>query len=114
MIRRGQSWARLRPLAAGLGLWATALPASAAAPGVVPVTCTNPHSGSTWQISIDYDKKTVDSYPATISAAKISWHDTKDGGNYTLDRSSGALTEIVASSTGGYFLYHQCALKNAG
>jgi hypothetical protein len=62
---------------------------------------------------IDYDRVTVDSNPAQISAAKISWHDAKDGGNYTLDRVSGNLTVIVASSTGGYFLYDRCALKNS-
>ena len=53
----------------------------------------------------------MDSNPARISDAKISWHDAKDGGNYTLDRNSGKLTVIVASSTGGYFLYDHCRLK---
>ena len=72
------------------------------------ITCTNPASGASWQISIDYDRGTVDSNPARISDATISWHDAKDGGNYTLDRKSGDLTVIVASSTGGYFLYDHC------
>ena len=45
-----------------------------------------------------------------ISPAQISWHDAKDGGNYTLDRASGDLTVVLASSTGGYFLHHRCAL----
>lgn len=74
------------------------------------ITCTNPASGASWQISVDYDRATVDSNPARISDAKISWHDAKDGGNYTLDRRSGNLTVIVASSTGGYFLYDHCRL----
>ena len=74
------------------------------------IVCTNPASGTTWQISIDYDRATVDSYPARVSDAEISWHDAKDGGNYTLDRGSGDLTVILASSTGGYFLHHRCAL----
>ncbi|MGP0002687.1 MAG: hypothetical protein ACLPKW_33825 [Acetobacteraceae bacterium] len=74
------------------------------------VTCTNPASGATWQISIDYGRATVDANPARISTARISWHDAKDGGNYTLDRGSGDLTVILASSTGGYFLHHRCAL----
>lgn len=77
-------------------------------------TCTNPASGASWQIRIDYDKGTVDSYPARISQAEISWHDAKDGGNYTLDRRSGELTVVVASSTGGYFLHDRCSLESAG
>ena len=68
------------------------------------ITCTNRSSGATWQIKIDYDKATVDSNPAEINDAKISWRDANDGGNYTLDRKSGDLTVSVASSTGGYFL----------
>jgi hypothetical protein len=87
--------------------------ADAAQPGAAAMTCTNPASGATWQISIDYDKVTVDANPAQISDAKISWHDAKDGGNYTLDRASGNLTVVVASSTGGYFLYDRCELKNS-
>jgi hypothetical protein len=74
------------------------------------LTCTNPASGWSWQISIDYDRATVDSNPARVSDAEISWHDVKDGGNYTLDRHSGELTVIVASSTGGYFLHDHCGL----
>ena len=75
------------------------------------VTCTNPASGSQWQILIDYARSTVDSYPASITEAKISWHDTSDGGNYTLDRKSGNLTVVIASSTGGYFLFDRCNLE---
>src|ERR1700693_5348808 len=63
-------------------------------------TCTNLYSGSNWQIRIDYGKATVDSNPARISDAQISWRDASDGGNYTLDRKSGKLTGILASSTG--------------
>jgi len=74
------------------------------------VTCTNPSSGATWQISIDYDRSTVDANPARVSDATISWHDAKDGWSYTLDRHSGALTVVVASSTGGYFLHDHCRL----
>ena len=74
------------------------------------ITCTNPASGATWQISIDYDRATVDANPARISDAEISWRDAKDRWNYTLDRRSGALTVIVASSTGGYFLHDHCRL----
>lgn len=76
--------------------------------GETAIMCTNPVSGTSWQIRIDYDQSTVDSNPARIRDATISWHDAKDGGNYTLDRKSGNLTVIVASSTGGSFLYDRC------
>ncbi|HXY98571.1 MAG TPA: hypothetical protein VEI03_01135 [Stellaceae bacterium] len=105
-----------RLLAAGMAAVAAGMAAPAmggdAPPGAAMITCTNPASGASWQIAIDYDKGTVDANPARISDAKISWHDAKDGGNYTLDRGSGALTVIVASSTGGYFLYDRCRLKD--
>jgi len=77
-------------------------------PRVPVMTCTNRARGAAWQISIDYDRATVDSNPAKVGDAQISWHDDKDGGNYTLDRKSGDLTVIVASSTGGYFLHDHC------
>ena len=89
---------------------AIAVSAAEAQQGETAIACTNPASGATWEIKIDYEKATVDSNPARISDAKISWHDMKDGGNYTLDRKSGNLTVIVASSTGGYFLYDRCKL----
>ena len=76
------------------------------------VTCTNPASGTQWQIRIDYAQSTVDTYPASITEGKISWRDPSDRGNYTLDRKSGNLTVVVASSTGGYFLYDRCKLDN--
>jgi hypothetical protein len=87
-------------------------PAHGAPSGQSAITCTNPSSGTQWQIKIDYDHSTVDSNPARISDGNISWHDASDGGNYTLDRKSGNLTVIVASSTGGYFLYDRCKLDN--
>jgi hypothetical protein len=107
-----------RPLAAGVAALAvgTAAAALSAEPprGISALTCVNPASGASWQISIDYDKGTVDANPARISDAMISWHDAKDGGNYTLDRLSGKLTVVVASSTGGYFLYDHCGPKTPG
>jgi hypothetical protein len=81
--------------------------------GQATVTCTNPVSGASWQILIDYSKATVDTYRANISGAEISWFDPKDGGNYTLDRRSGDLTASVASSTGGYFRHGRCSLEKA-
>jgi hypothetical protein len=80
------------------------------APRMVAISCTNPASGATWQINVDYDRATVDANPAKVSDAAISWRDPKDGWNYTLDRSSGELTVAVASSTGGYFLHDRCRL----
>ncbi len=74
------------------------------------LTCTNPARGATRQISIDFDRATVDANPARVSDAEISWHDAKDGRTYTLDRRSGELTVVVASSTGGYFLHDHCRL----
>ena len=104
-----------RPLAAALltclGLlvpWGS----SDAAAAESAVTCINPASGAHWQIRVDYERSTVDSYPARITDANISWHDASDGGNYTLDRKSGNLTVVIASSTGGYFLYDRCKLDN--
>ena len=90
----------------------TAVCAVGADHGETAITCTNPISGTSWQIRVDYDRGTVDSYPARIGDAKISWHDATDGGNYTLDRKSGNLTVVVASSTGGNFLHDRCKLEN--
>jgi hypothetical protein len=74
------------------------------------ITCVNPASGTSWQIRIDYDRRTVDSNSATISDSEISWHDAGERSNYTLDRKSGDLTMVAASSTGGYFIHHHCNL----
>ncbi len=81
---------------------------AAAQSGETAMTCTNPVSGTNWQLKIDYGRNTVDSNPAQIGNATITWHDAKGGGNYTLDRKSGDLTIVVASSTGGAFFYHRC------
>ncbi len=99
-----------RGVALIVGLAAPLMPAKAQLGGAT-ITCTNPASGASWKISIDYVHYTVDSNPAQIDDAKISWHDPTDGGNYTLDRKSGNLTVIVASSTGGYFLHDRCNLE---
>jgi hypothetical protein len=101
-----------RRLAAGVCVLTAGLAAGSGASRAAetPVTCTNIASGTAWQINVDYDKSTVNANPAKISAAEISWHSAKDNRNYSLDRKSGALTEIVPSSTGGYFVDHRCAL----
>jgi hypothetical protein len=96
----------------GVALLTAPLPRSTIAAegphGQAAMTCTNPASGHKWQLKIDYDHATADTYPASISDAKIAWKDASDGGNYTLDRKSGELTAIFASSTGGFFLHHRC------
>jgi hypothetical protein len=74
------------------------------------VTCVNPSSGTTWEINIDYGHSTVDDNPADISRSEITWRDRKDRWNYTLDRKTGQLTVIVASSTGGYMQLDRCKL----
>jgi ABC-type glycerol-3-phosphate transport system substrate-binding protein len=70
--------------------------------------CTNPKSGTTWDVIVDYDRSTADSFQAEITGSQIAWHDTLHGGYYYLDRASGALTFLNASSTGGYATHHTC------
>lgn len=88
--------------------------AGSAATSAQGATCTNPASGTTWKITIDFVHSTVDANAAAISDAQISWHDARDGGNYTLDRKSGKLTFVAASSTGGYFVQDHCSLDDPG
>ncbi|HLW90658.1 MAG TPA: hypothetical protein VKS78_05065 [Roseiarcus sp.] len=113
MLRRSQRQTCGRAARAFL---ATALASVAFCPvaraAETAVTCANPVSGFRWQIAIDYDRSTVDSNPARITETDISWRDQKDGWNYTLDRKSGKLTVVLASATGGNFLYDDCKLGN--
>ncbi len=98
----------LAMLAAALASWGAAAQTQG---GNRVTTCTNPASGAPWQITIDFDRRTVDSYAATISDSTIAWRDPRDQGNYTLDRKSGNLTAAIPSSTGGYFIHDQCKLE---
>lgn len=93
---------------AGLALGMPTLPAIGAKRPIVVLTCTNLVSRASWNISIDFQAGTVDSNPARISRTTISWRDPAHGGRYTLDRNSGNLTVVVASSTGGYFVHDRC------
>jgi hypothetical protein len=111
-IKRERPRNLLCAMAIGALAASTAGSSANAQKGETAVTCTNPYSGATWQIRIDYDRRTVDANPARINEATISWRDAKDGWNYTLDRKSGKLTVILASATGGNFLYDQCKLEN--
>ena len=69
--------------------------------------CTNPASGASWPVVVDLGQRLVNSQPATIGDASISWRDPK-GGIYELERSTGQLRFRNASSTGGYFLFYAC------
>jgi hypothetical protein len=104
-------WIRVAAVAV---LSAAALPSPAfgAKKAEMVLVCTNLVSGTSWQIRIDFDARTVDSNPAQISTREISWRDAADRGNYTLDRKSGSLTVVFASSTGGYFMHHHCTLPD--
>jgi hypothetical protein len=113
------SRARHRSMAACLGVTAAVIalgiggglaPAAEAQHGQTTIACSNPASGTSWQITIDFDRRTVDGFPASINDAAISWRDPGDQGNYTLDRKSGNLRVAVPSSTGGYFLHDRCKL----
>jgi len=99
---------RTRLAAAIIGALALGISVPAWA-GETAITCTNPASGASFQIRIDYDRSTVDANPAAISERMISWRDEHHW-NYTLDRKSGDLKVILASSTGGSFLYDRCKL----
>lgn len=70
--------------------------------------CTNPFSGATWDVAIDSNRRTADSFPADITDRAIQWRDLARGGRYEFDRSSGELTVVYASSTGGFFLKDKC------
>ena len=94
----------------GLALLAAAAPsllAFGAPPPELTLACTNLVSGVGWQIVVDFSANTVDSSPAKITSTEISWH-ANDGGNYHLDRASGDLEVIFASSTGGYAIHDRC------
>jgi hypothetical protein len=111
---QGAGMFRNRLLAVGVAALAAGLASQksgeAAQQGATVMTCTNPVSGTSWQVLIDYRQATVDSNPARITRDRISWFDPKDGSNYMLDRRSGDLTATVASSTGGYFRHARCSL----
>jgi len=72
--------------------------------------CTNPVSGATWDMPIDFENNTANSFPATFTDNSIDWHDVSHGGHYSFDRVSGGLTVIYASSMGGFSLKLTCRL----
>jgi hypothetical protein len=79
----------------------------AAETGIQHLRCTNPASGTSWQVTVDLDHGTVDSQPAKITDSWISWPDPKQG-SFDLERATGKLQFRNASSTGGYYLFYTC------
>ena len=77
------------------------------------ISCTNSVSHAGLQITVDFQKRTVNSNPARIGDAEITWHDGRENANYTLDRKTGSLQSVIPSSTGGYFLHYQCKLNGS-
>lgn len=90
-----------------IALLLSAVPVSADAKEMV-LTCTNPNSGTTWDLKVDFDRRMVDSFPAEISDQWITWQDTPRQGVYEFDRASGDMTMRGPSSMGGYFLHYHC------
>jgi hypothetical protein len=78
---------------------------------VTTLVCTNPSSGATWDMKIDSDRRTVDSFPANIGDQWITWEDTQQNHIYEYERSSGNLRMRGPSSMGGYFLYYRCSAQ---
>ena len=72
------------------------------------IACVNPDTGFAWFVRLDAGSRTVDGWPAHFAGRRISWRDGADGGLYQLDRASGALTIVRASSTGGYTSFDHC------
>jgi hypothetical protein len=79
-----------------------------ASDATMTLRCTNPFSGTTWDVAIDHARRTADSFPASITDKTIEWHDLARGGYYEFDRTSGELTVVYASSTGGNSLRDNC------
>ena len=91
--------------------WAVSLAPTDAHAKTTVLDCTNPSSGTTWNVAVDFDRRLVDSFPADITDSSITWRDTLHGGTYEFDRVTGQLTMRNASSTGGYFLHDQCRAR---
>jgi len=81
---------------------------SAVPAGTSSLRCVNPSSGYAWTVRIDEAHGRIDGLPAEIGARRLRWRDASDGTVYELDRGSGELNVIRASSTGGYILTDRC------
>jgi hypothetical protein len=98
-------------LALGLIITPHVEPAKAAE---TTLRCTNIYSGTTWDVQIDTERGTVDAFPAEITRRRIVWRDAVSGGHYDLDRASGLLKVVFASSTGGYTQFNRCHPADGG
>jgi hypothetical protein len=92
-----------------LALSLATVPSLARADVTTTLVCTNPNSGATWDVKIDFDHHTVDSFPADINDRYVTWEDTRYNEVYEFDRTSGDLTMRGPSSMGGYFIYDRCS-----
>ena len=97
-----------RTLSFAAAISSAACGSNSAHAAAITFQCTNPKSGTAFEVKVDYDRRTANSFPAEITESQIAWHDTLHGGSYYLDRASGALTFLNASSTGGYATHHTC------
>jgi hypothetical protein len=106
---RNRRW-RVRLLCAAAAIGGLAISAEIESARAAPAVfrCTNDVSGAQWNVTIDFDHATADSYPAAITRRQIYWHNTADQGFYSLDRNTGDLTILRASSTGGYEQHVRC------
>jgi hypothetical protein len=77
------------------------------------IACVNRDNGFAWTVRLDPAARAVDGWPARFEARRISWRNSADGGAYELDRASGALTIVRASSTGGYMSFDSCTARSA-
>jgi hypothetical protein len=87
---------------------------SKAASGTAILRCRNTASGTTWTLAVDFEKSTVESFPAQITAGKIAWHDTHENRYYSFTRAAGILDIHYASSTGGFSGEEPCRLSPPG
>jgi len=80
-------------------------------PDAAAIECVNADNGFAWTMRLDARAGAVDGWPARFEARRISWRDGADGGAYVLDRETGALTIVRASSTGGYTSFDHCTAR---
>ena len=90
-----------------LALSLSGVPMTARASQMI-LTCTNPSSGTTWDLKVDFDRRMVNSFPASIDDRTITWEDAQRGDIYEFDRASGDMNMRGTSAMGGYFLSYRC------
>jgi hypothetical protein len=78
--------------------------------GATLIRCVNLASGASWTIDLDAARQMADGQRAEFGLSTVHWRDPVNTGDYELDRVSGKLTVIRASSTGGYTLFYACSV----